>query len=66
MTPIIYIDELDKISKTEHGREIISILTHITDESQNKEYFDRYSEAFLDKHLIFQCPYEYGNLQNQD
>ena len=42
MNPIIYIDELDKISKTEHGREIISILTHITDQSQNKEYFDRY------------------------
>ena len=42
MNPIIYIDELDKISKTEHGKEIISILTHITDQSQNKEYFDRY------------------------
>ena len=42
MNPIIYIDELDKISKTEHGREIISILTHITDQSQNKEYYDRY------------------------
>ena len=42
MNPIIYIDELDKISKTEHGREIISILTHITDQSQNKEFYDRY------------------------
>ena len=42
MNPIIYIDELDKISKTEHGKEIISILTHITDQSQNKEYYDRY------------------------
>lgn len=42
MNPIIYIDELDKISKTEHGREIISILTHITDASQNKEFYDRY------------------------
>ena len=42
MNPIIYIDELDKISKTEHGREIVSILTHITDQSQNKEYYDRY------------------------
>jgi ATP-dependent Lon protease len=42
MNPIIYIDELDKISKTEHGREIISILTHITDQSQNTEFFDRY------------------------
>jgi ATP-dependent Lon protease len=42
INPIIYIDELDKISKTEHGREIISILTHITDQSQNKEFYDRY------------------------
>jgi len=42
MNPIIYIDELDKISKTEHGKEIISILTHATDQSQNKEFFDKY------------------------
>lgn len=42
MNPIIYIDELDKVSNTEHGREIISILTHITDQSQNKEFFDKY------------------------
>jgi len=42
MNPIIYIDELDKISKTEHGKEIVSILTHITDSSQNKEFYDRY------------------------
>jgi ATP-dependent Lon protease len=42
MNPIIYIDELDKISKTEHGKEIASILTHITDQSQNKEFYDKY------------------------
>ena len=42
MNPIIYIDELDKVSKTEHGREIISILTHMTDQSQNKEFYDKY------------------------
>ena len=35
MNPTIYIDELDKISKTEHGKEIIGILTHLTDPSQN-------------------------------
>ena len=29
MNPIIFIDEIDKISKTEHGREIIGILTHL-------------------------------------
>ena len=42
MNPIIYIDEVDKISKTEQGKEIISILTHITDLSQNMEFNDRY------------------------
>ena len=42
MNPIIYIDELDKISKTEHGKEIIGILTHLTDSSQNDEFYDKY------------------------
>ena len=42
MNPIIYIDELDKISRTEHGKEIIGILTHLTDPSQNEEFSDKY------------------------
>ncbi len=42
MNPIIFIDELDKVSKTEHGREIIGILTHLTDPSQNTEFQDKY------------------------
>jgi len=42
MNPVIYIDELDKVSKTENGREIIGILTHLTDPSQNQEYTDKY------------------------
>jgi ATP-dependent Lon protease len=42
MNPIIYFDELDKISNTDKGREIIDILIHITDKSQNKEIYDRY------------------------
>ena len=42
MNPIIYFDELDKISKTEHGKEIIGILTHLTDSSQNDEFYDKY------------------------
>ena len=42
MNPIIFIDELDKVSKTEHGREIIGILTHLTDPSQNNEFQDKY------------------------
>ena len=42
MNPIIFIDEVDKVSNTEHGREIISILTHLTDLTQNDEFEDKY------------------------
>ena len=42
MNPIIFIDELDKVSNTEHGKEIIGILTHLTDSTQNDEFTDRY------------------------
>ena len=42
MNPIIFIDEIDKVSMTEHGREIISILTHLTDATQNDEFEDKY------------------------
>lgn len=42
LNPIIFIDELDKVSKTETGREIISILTHLTDSSQNSGFQDKY------------------------
>ena len=42
MNPIIFIDELDKVSLTEAGREIIGILTHITDPTQNMEFTDKY------------------------
>jgi hypothetical protein len=42
MNPIIYIDELDKVSDTPRGEEIIGILTHLTDTSQNSQYHDKY------------------------
>jgi ATP-dependent Lon protease len=42
LNPIIYIDELDKVSKTEQGREIIGILTHLIDSTQNDEFQDKY------------------------
>ena len=42
MNPIIFIDEIDKVSQTEHGREIVSILTHLTDLTQNDEFEDKY------------------------
>jgi len=65
MNPIIYIDELDKVSGTEHGKEIIGILTHMTDPVQNKEFHDKYFQginidlskvlfvfSYNDRHLI--------------
>lgn len=42
MNPVVYFDELDKISTTAHGDEIISMLIHLTDRSQNSEFHDRY------------------------
>ena len=42
MNPIIYIDELDKVSKTETGREIIGIFTHLIDQTQNDTFQDKY------------------------
>jgi ATP-dependent Lon protease len=42
MNPIIYVDELDKVSKTEHGKEIIGILTHLIDSTQNDVFQDKY------------------------
>lgn len=42
MNPIIYFDELDKISDTPKGEEIIGILTHLTDTTQNTSFHDKY------------------------
>ena len=42
MNPIIFIDEVDKISRTEHGKEIVGILTHLLDTAQNDCFQDKY------------------------
>ena len=42
MNPIIYFDELDKISDTPKGEEIAGILTHLTDTTQNSQFHDKY------------------------
>jgi len=42
MNPIIYVDELDKVSKTENGRELIGIFTHLIDQTQNDTFQDKY------------------------
>jgi len=42
MNPIIFIDEVDKISRTEHGKEMVGILTHLLDPAQNDCFQDKY------------------------
>ena len=40
--PIIFFDELDKVSDTAKGEEITGILTHLTDTTQNTNFHDKY------------------------
>ena len=66
MNPIIYIDELDKISKTEQGKELIGILIHLTDPSQNEEFIDKYFSGVkldISKCLII---FSYNDVNNVD
>ena len=64
--PVILFDELDKVSQTDKGQEIIGVLTHLTDSTQNNEFHDDYfSEIHLDlsKALIV-CSYNDESLIN--
>merc|ERR1740129_1031485 len=45
MNPVIFFDELDKVSDTPRGEEIVGVLTHLTDHSQNRTFTDRYFEG---------------------
>jgi ATP-dependent Lon protease len=42
MNPVLYFDELDKISTTAQGEEIAGMLIHLTDRSQNSQFHDKY------------------------
>ena len=42
MNPIIYFDELDKVSEGHRGMEIINLLIHLIDPVQNTEFVDKY------------------------
>jgi len=50
MDPVIYIDELDKISKTAKGDELANVFIHLTDRGQNESFRDRYF------HGLFRVP----------
>ena len=66
MNPVIYFDELDKVSDTARGQEIIGVLTHLTDTSQNNQFHDKYfSEIELDlSKCLFIFSYNDENLVN--
>lgn len=40
--PIIYFDELDKVSQTDSGKDVLSFLTFLTDHTQNHQFTDHY------------------------
>ena len=42
MNPVIYFDELDKVSQTPKGEEIINLLIHLIDPVQNQLFRDKY------------------------
>jgi ATP-dependent Lon protease len=46
--PVMYFDELDKVSETARGEEIINLLIHLTDPTQNSKFTDKY---FGDVHI---------------
>jgi len=40
--PVIFFDELDKVSKDSKGDEVTNLLCHLTDSSQNSTFHDKY------------------------
>lgn len=64
MNPIIFMDELDKVSQTYKGEEITNLLIHLTDSTQNDKFQDKY---FMDVDFdLSQCLFifSYNNADN--
>ena len=64
MNPIFFFDELDKVSNSRYGEEIINTLIHITDATQNDKFTDKYIEEIeldLSKSIIF---FTFNNIEN--
>ena len=54
MNPILYFDELDKVSQSEHGQDIYSVLSNITDPTINSSFKDHYfSQLNIDLSKVF-------------
>ena len=62
MNPVIFFDELDKISESIKGNEITGLLTHLTDYTQNNIFNDKYFTGVnidMSKTLFF---FSYNNI----
>lgn len=42
MNPVLFFDELDKVSDSRRGEEIVNLLIHLTDPVQNDRFVDKY------------------------
>ncbi len=42
MNPVLFFDELDKVSESHRGEEVINYLIHLTDAAQNDKVMDKY------------------------
>ena len=63
MNPIIFFDEVDKISKTEKGAELENLLINIVDITQNNTFADKYfQEISIDlSKILFIFSYNYSD-----
>lgn len=60
MNPIIYFDELDKVSETEKGEDIFKFLVHLTDPEQNSYIYDNFLNIGIDmSNVLFVFSYNY-------
>ena len=65
MNPIIFLDELDKISETAQGADIANFLVHLTDPEQNMTFRDKYIGFDIDmSKVMFVFSFNQDNLIN--
>ncbi|NDG65057.1 MAG: AAA family ATPase, partial [Planctomycetes bacterium] len=64
MNPVLFFDELDKISDTKEGQDIENFLIHLTDPVQNYDFNDKYFNGIpidLSKSLLI---FSFNNIEN--
>lgn len=65
MNPIIFLDELDKISETAQGADIANFLVHLTDPEQNMTFRDKFIGFDIDmSKVMFVFSFNQDNLIN--